>query len=129
MTETQVHTLPKGWIAAPLSEVTGTISLTERKIKQSEYKEKGTIPVIDQGQDFINGYTDRADLKVSVKTPVIIFGDHTKAMKYITFDFVAGADGVKVINPSKIFSPKLLKLLHARFEIARKRVCKALSIS
>jgi len=108
VTETQAYTLPKGWFAAPFSEVTSTISLTERKIKQSEYKEKGPLPVIDQGQDFIGGYTDKTDLKILVKTPVIVFGDHTKVMKYVPFDFVAGADGVKVINPSKVFFPKLL---------------------
>ncbi len=37
-----------------------------------------------------------------VKTPVVIFGDHTKVLKYVDFDFVLGADGVKVL-PAKQF--------------------------
>ena len=29
----------------------------------------------------------------------MIFGDHTKVLKYIDFDFVLGADGVKILPP------------------------------
>jgi type I restriction enzyme, S subunit len=29
----------------------------------------------------------------------VIFGDHTREIKYIDFDFIAGADGVKVLKP------------------------------
>ena len=31
--------------------------------------------------------------------PVIVFGDHTSALKYVDFNFVAGADGVKILRP------------------------------
>ena len=65
------------------------------------------MPVIDQGQNYIGGYTDRNDLKIVCAQPAIIFGDHTKMIKYVPFDFVAGADGVKVIRPIGIFYPKL----------------------
>ena len=71
-----------------------------KKIPQSEYLEKGNIPVIDQGQAFIAGYTDREEyLFSSTELPVVIFGDHTKAVKYIDFPFAMGADGVKVLKP------------------------------
>ena len=36
-----------------------------------------------------------------VNKPIIIFGDHTKKIKYIDFDFVLGADGVKIFLPKK----------------------------
>jgi restriction endonuclease S subunit len=69
--------------------------------------ESGKLPVIDQGQTYIGGYTNHDDIMISEK-PVIIFGDHTKVVKYINFDFVAGADGIKVLKPRRCFEPKLL---------------------
>lgn len=47
----------------------------------------------------ISGYwNDRSDL-FKVTKPIVIFGDHTKVLKYIDFDFVLGADGVKILCP------------------------------
>ena len=63
--------------------------------------------MIDQGQTFIGGYTDKAEMKAPCEPPVIVFGDHTKVIKYINFDFVAGADGVRAIKPLNAFFPKL----------------------
>jgi type I restriction enzyme S subunit len=99
--------LPSSWAYAKVSEIVHNEPLTGRKLKQSDYKEKGKFPVIDQGQNFIGGYTDKGDYRIETKTPAIIFGDHTKVMKYVDFAFVAGADGVKVLVPSEVFFPKL----------------------
>jgi type I restriction enzyme S subunit len=98
--------LPKGWIWVSISEVIEKVSLTNKKLKKSQYQKKGNLPVIDQGQEFIGGFTDREELKITCH-PVIVFGDHTKVIKFINFDFVAGADGVKVIKPLEMFYPKL----------------------
>jgi type I restriction enzyme S subunit len=99
--------LPQSWVLAKVEEMVKKIPLTGKKLKRSEYQENGKLPVIDQGQVFIGGYTDKKKLKVDCESPVIIFGDHTKVVKYINFDFVAGADGVKVIKPIEVFNPKL----------------------
>jgi len=107
MKEGALQELPGGWVWTNLVGVIDKIPLTERKLKQSDYQEKGKYPVIDQGQSFIGGYTDKEDFKITCKTPVIIFGDHTKIVKYVEFDFVAGADGIKVIKPKQMFYPKL----------------------
>ncbi len=34
-----------------------------------------------------------------VDSPVVIFGDHSRVVKYVDFDFVLGADGVKILKP------------------------------
>jgi len=99
--------LPEGWVWVKLAEIIEKVPLTGKKLKQSEYQEKGILPVIDQGHLFIGGYTNKEDLKVCCEFPVIVFGDHTRVVKYVDFDFVAGADGVKVIEPQKAFYPKL----------------------
>lgn len=77
------------------------------KIPAKEYLEQGIYPVIDQGQDFISGYTNNAE-GVIKNLPVIVFGDHTRVFKYIDFPFVAGADGVKIFQAKPFFVPKLL---------------------
>ncbi len=99
--------LPEGWVWTRIGEIIEKLSLTGKKLKQSEYQGSGRFPVIDQGQDFIGGYTDREELKVNCKQPVIVFGDHTKVVKYVDFDFIAGADGIKVIRSLGVFYPKL----------------------
>ena len=67
------------------------------KVKTDEYKECGKHLIIDQGQEQIAGYTD-LDEGLFEKVPVIIFGDHTRVIKYIDEPFFLGADGVKVLR-------------------------------
>lgn len=79
------------------------------KLPQSEYQLAGELPVIDQGQRFIAGYTDEMTCAFrSDELPVVVFGDHTKAIKFIDFPFVMGADGVKVLKPNKECDAKFL---------------------
>ena len=53
----------------------------ENKIKQKSYLKKGKLPVIDQGQELIGGYTDDMTKQIICDLPVVIFGDHTKNTK------------------------------------------------
>jgi type I restriction enzyme S subunit len=99
--------LPKGWISIQVGEIVDKPSLTGIKLPQKNYLAEGQFPVIDQGQDFIGGYSNDESLKVDTDLPVIIFGDHTKAIKFVNFEFVAGADGIKVLKPFPCFLPKL----------------------
>lgn len=68
-----------------------------KKIQTSDYLKLGKYPIIDQGQDQIAGYTDEKD-GVFTEVPVIIFGDHTRIIKYIDTPFFLGADGVKLLK-------------------------------
>lgn len=68
-----------------------------KKIPTSEYLTTGKYPVIDQGQNYIAGYTDKED-GLFENVPVVIFGDHTRVIKYIDKPFFLGADGVKVLK-------------------------------
>lgn len=67
------------------------------KIQTSEYSEKGKYIIIDQGQSQIAGYTDREE-GVFEEVPAVIFGDHTRVIKYVDEPFFLGADGVKVLR-------------------------------
>ena len=68
-----------------------------KKLQTSEYCESGKHPIIDQGQKEIAGYTDLEE-GLFTDVPAIIFGDHTRVIKYIETPFFIGADGVKVIK-------------------------------
>lgn len=71
----------------------------QKKTKQKDYLTNGLLPIVDQGKSLIAGYTDNVDMEICADLPVIVFGDHTRAVKYITFPFGAGADGIKVLQP------------------------------
>ena len=70
------------------------------KIKTEQYHTIGSNVIIDQGQSDIAGYTDQTD-GLFTDVPVIIFGDHTRIIKYINRLFFLGADGTKILK-SKI---------------------------
>lgn len=67
------------------------------KVQTSEYGKRGKYIIIDQGQSQIAGYTDREE-GVFEELPVIVFGDHTRTIKYVDKPFFLGADGVKVLR-------------------------------
>ena len=67
------------------------------KIQTSEYLSDGKYPVIDQGQAQIAGYTNLEE-GLFTDIPAIIFGDHTRIIKYVDSPFFLGADGVKVLK-------------------------------
>ena len=67
------------------------------KVQTSEYGKQGKYIIIDQGQSQIAGYTDREE-GLFEEVPVVIFGDHTRVVKYVDEPFFLGADGVKVLR-------------------------------
>ena len=81
---------------------------SEKKTKQKNYKESGKLAIVDQGRGMIGGYTDDVGKCLPCNLPVIVFGDHTCAVKYIDFPFGAGADGIKVLEPCNSVLPKYL---------------------
>ena len=68
-----------------------------KKIKKQEYLFSGKYPIIDQGQNFIVGYTND-ETSIFPEDEYVIFGDHTESIKYVDFKFSQGADGIKVMK-------------------------------
>jgi type I restriction enzyme S subunit len=85
------------WEEGKVSEILKSISTRNHQIKSSEIMDLGKYKVLDQGKELVAGYSNEAS-KILHKSPVIIFGDHTGALKYINFDFIVGADGTKVLS-------------------------------
>ena len=70
------------------------------KIKKEDYLPKGEYQIIDQGKDYIAGYTNISN-GLFTDVPALIFGDHTRIIKYIHQPLFIGADGVKLLKISK----------------------------
>ncbi|AEO74722.1 type I restriction modification enzyme specificity subunit [Pseudomonas aeruginosa M18] len=71
------------------------------KIKASDYQGQGQYKIIDQGKEPVAGYIDDVGLVNGRLLPIIIFGDHTRALKYVDEPIALGADGAKAlyVNP------------------------------
>ena len=79
----------------------------KHKIKRKNYLKYGKYPIIDQSQNFISGHSSNKNILINIKKPVIIFGDHNRYFKFVDFDFIAGADGIKILEPKEFFNEKL----------------------
>lgn len=88
------------WPLLPFEKSIQKVTYTE-KIPKKKFLHDGAFPIISQESDFVNGYWDDDNAVFRVDDPVVVFGDHTKVIKHIDFDFVLGADGVKVLKPIK----------------------------
>jgi type I restriction enzyme S subunit len=69
------------------------------KIQARDYRPTGRFPIVDQGQALVAGWTDSDEGLISTDLPVVVFGDHTRTLKYIDFPFVRGADGTQILKP------------------------------
>ncbi|MFZ2390285.1 MAG: restriction endonuclease subunit S [Minisyncoccales bacterium] len=79
-----------------------------KKIQKNKFLPSGKFPIVSQEKDLINGYWNKESDLFKLKTSCIVFGDHTKVLKYIDFNFVLGADGVKILQPKFFLYPKFL---------------------
>jgi len=94
-----------GWERRPFEECIGKVTYT-RKLLRTDFLAEGRYPIVSQEDDFISGYWDDEADVFRIGKPVVLFGDHTKVLKYVDFDFVLGADGIKILEPRSFLSPK-----------------------
>lgn len=92
------YDLPDSYCVVTLKDICKIISAKPFQIAQKQIQSKGKYPVVSQSANFIEGYTD-SGCAYKIKTPIILFGDHTRNVKFIDFDFVVGADGTKLLLP------------------------------
>ena len=94
------------WSETTVGNCLEPLALQEtRKVLSRDYKSSGSFPIVDQGQRLIAGWTDDEAGLISTHLPVVVFGDHTRAFKYVDFPFVRGADGTQVLKPKAGIDP------------------------
>lgn len=92
-----VDAVPEGWEIKKVGDLLARVK-TKTKIRKDEYLEDGDYPCVDQGQNFIGGYTDNSEAIYRDELPLIVFGDHTRALKFVDFPFARGADGTQICH-------------------------------
>ena len=120
-----VDGVPEGWEKKKVGDMISKIQRT-KQVSANNYQTSGQIPVIDQSRNFIAGYTDDAECLVKVTVPYIVFGDHTRILKYIPFSFAKGADGTQLIMsndldrmPQTLFYNSLIEIDLSNYSYAR----------
>lgn len=102
-----VDGVPEGWKKELIGDLIEK-AIRSKQVKTVEYLQEGAIPIIDQSRDFIAGYTNDLETVVDIGCPVIVFGDHTRILKYIQFPFAKGADGTQLIISNNENMPQSL---------------------
>ena len=114
--EPEIPSVPDGWEVLPFNKAAKVLSDHGKRLKQKQYLDEGKIPVIDQGQGYIGGFTNDETMAFEGELPVILFGDHTRTLKYVDKPFAVGAEGIKILKPVESYDPKffyyLLTSLH-----------------
>ena len=87
--------IPDSWCWVRLGECTHLVGYSDNRVLEKDIHKSGAYPVISQGEKFIDGFSDEI-VKVVKQLPLVLFGDHTKNVKYIDFPFIVGAEGVKL---------------------------------
>lgn len=119
-----VDGVPEGWKKELIGNLIQKIPRS-KQIMTSEYLSGGIIPIIDQSRDFVAGYTNDIDSIVKSDVPVIVFGDHTRILKYIQFPFAKCADGTQLIisnderMPQPLFYLSLVSVDLSNYHYAR----------
>ena len=89
--------IPEGWNVEEIGTILGKIKGSIR-LQTDEYMSNGKYPIIDQTTGvYYAGFTDNEDAVVQEST-VVVFGDHSCAVKYVNFPFVRGADGTQILK-------------------------------
>ena len=96
-----VDGVPEGWEKKKVGEVIAKVPRS-KQIPTKDYQNEGAIPIIDQSRNYIAGYTDDMESKVESNEPYIVFGDHTRVLKYVPFPFAKGADGTQLIMSNNL---------------------------
>lgn len=76
-------------------------------LPQSQWQKTGAYPVIGQGAEFIEGWSDRSDLAIRPDPAVILYGGHTRRAKYVDRPFVPGPN-VRILRVGAELNEKFL---------------------
>ena len=91
--------IPKKWKWMSFDCVVKTFPSKNYQIQTKEIALEGKYPVISQAKAKIDGYCDdESKLIPRDKIPFVIFGDHTRVVKFVNQQCVIGADGTKLLR-------------------------------
>ena len=104
-TEEYDFELPSKWVIGHLESITDAVPSKSYQILESQVLKEGLYAVISQSKAYSIGFSNEIEKVYHHDAPVIVFGDHTTEIKLVDFDFVVGADGVKIFSPKSVLDP------------------------
>lgn len=103
--------IPDSWEWVRLEDIIYSIGSKQNQIKQTQILENGKYPVVSQSINIIEGYSNEIEKVLEIPSSVIVFGDHSRTIKFIDFNFIIGADGTKILVPVKVYGKYLYYVL------------------
>lgn len=105
--EVRYNGFEEQWNIKPFEKCLKVVSSKVKSIQNKMYQDNGKYPIIDQGKNLIAGFSDD-HYKVIQNDGIIIFGDHTRVIKYYDSDFIQGANGTQLLMSidNKIYNTK-----------------------
>lgn len=96
----------EAWVSTSVATCLVPVAIAGKsKVQARDYKPTGLYPVIDQGQEQIAGWTNDESAVIDAPLPLVVFGDHTRAFKYLDIPFARGADGTQLLRPKADIDP------------------------
>jgi len=78
----------------------------DNQINASEIKSSGKYPIIDQGQDYIAGYSDDKDKVYEPEQPLVILATTHDALSMFIFHLLLGQMAQKFLLPIRHYSTR-----------------------
>jgi type I restriction enzyme S subunit len=95
------------WKTLPFESAVHSRGSGNSGLPTKEWLPDGQFPVIGQGAEDIEGWTEREDLLLTPTRPVVLYGGHTRRVKHVTRPFVPGPN-VKILQPVPEVDSKFL---------------------
>jgi type I restriction enzyme S subunit len=97
----------ESWKLLPFETAVHSRGSGNSGLPQKEWLAEGQFPVIGQGAEDIEGWTDRKDLLLTPAPAVVLYGGHTRRAKHVSQPFVPGPN-VKILQPISAVDSKFL---------------------
>lgn len=109
----------KGWTTLPFETAVRSRGSGNAGLPRKEWEEGGRFPVIGQGAEDIEGWTNREDLLLTPSPAVVLYGGHTRRAKHVSQAFVPGPN-VKILQPVPELDSKFLYYFLSQLPIESK---------
>jgi type I restriction enzyme S subunit len=120
------------WDEEKLADLISMIT-PPKKLLTTNYLAEGMYPIIDQSQNYICGWTNDNEAVINAPLPLIVFGDHTCALKLATEPFAQGADGIKILKINDLvetiflyqflqFNPLVMESYKRHFSVLKEKM-------
>ena len=95
------------WKTLPFETAVHSRGSGNAGLPTKQWLPEGQFPVIGQGAEDIEGWTDREDLLLTPTPAVVLYGGHTRRAKHVSQPFVPGPN-VKILQPVPAVDSKFL---------------------